>query len=136
MATTGSFINNLMSNSRCAVPEIGMGVTQLCWTDRHPFTMIDIINDKTLVVQADESIRVDNNGMSDSQKYEYKQNPEGSIYIITLRKNGYWVTKGSSMKSGQRWHVGSRSRYYDFTFQYKNFNLCTIINQTGRQSSG
>lgn len=116
MATTGSFINNLMSNSRCAVPEIGMGVTQLCWTDRHPFTIIDIINDKTLVVQADESIRVDNNGMSDSQKYEYKQNPEGSIYIITLRKNGYWVTKGSSMKSGQRWHVGSRSRYYDFTF--------------------
>mgnify|MGYP001576962564 CR=1 FL=1 len=38
---TGSLINHLMSGSKGAEPEVGMGATILGWSDRHPATTRD-----------------------------------------------------------------------------------------------
>jgi len=112
---TGSFINNLYSNSKQKTPEIGMGVTECCWSDRHAYTIVDIISPREIVVQRDIAIRADNRGMTDSQDWIYERDPEGSKYTITLRKNGRWVKKGLDMKSNG-WLIGSREEYFDFTF--------------------
>jgi hypothetical protein len=113
----GSLVNYLMDAKQSPVtPEIGMGVTQLCWSDRHAFTVIDILSPKEIRVQKDRAIRVDNTGMSDSQKWEFQRNPEGSIYHLTLRKNGSWAQKGLSRKNSDGWAIGRREEFFDFSF--------------------
>jgi hypothetical protein len=113
---TGSLVNNIMAQSQ--EPEVveGMGATMLMYTDRKPFTIIEVVNQKEIRLQADNYVRTDNNGMSDSQNYEYSPNPLGTIYTATKRKNGHWVTKGHTTKSGTYWGIGHRSAYYDFSF--------------------
>lgn len=112
----GSFINRVMERVASPTPELGMGATELCYTDRHAFTVVEIIDAKTVVVQADKAIRTDSNGMSDSQSYEYEPNPDGHKVTVTLRKNGHWVVKGEPMRNGKVFSIGRRSEYHDFSF--------------------
>lgn len=113
---TASLVNNIMIQSASPEPVVGMGATRLMYSDRKPFTVVEVINSNTLVLQADDYKRVDNNGMSDCQEYVFSQNIDNPTYIVTKRKNGSWITKGQSMKNGQYWSIGVRSAFFDFTF--------------------
>lgn len=112
---TGSLVNSIMSESP-VVPEVGMGVTILSWTDRNPATIIEVKTAKMIVIQDDDYVRTDKNGMSEDQTYEFSRNPNGPKRTYTLRKNGRWVKKGESMRNGQSISIGKRDRYYDYTF--------------------
>lgn len=114
--TTGSFINNLMQDSKHATPEVGMGVTMLSWTDRHPATIIEVSKSgKKITIQEDSWTRTDNNGMSDAQSYTFERDPNGYTAEYSLRKNGRWVAVGSP-QNGSSLLVGHRSKYYDYSF--------------------
>ena len=113
---TASLVNEIMINSRTPEPVAGMGATRLMYSDRKPFTVVEVINSTTVVLQADDYKRVDDNGMSDCQEYVFTQNIDNPTYIVTKRKNGSWITKGQSMKNGQYWSIGTRSAYFDFSF--------------------
>ena len=94
-------------------PEIGMGATLLGYTDRFPYTVIEVSkNGKRCKVQEDSAVRLDDNGVSESQHYDYIPNPEGEIIAISRRKNGAWIEVGG----GARFHVGSRRKYHDYSF--------------------
>lgn len=98
-------------------PSIGQGATVCYWTDRHAGTIIDISGDaKTLSWQQDKTKRIDKNGMSESQSYEYEHNELGEIIVFTLRKNGKWIRKGQLMRNGTSLSIGHRSEYYDYSF--------------------
>lgn len=113
----GSLINNQLSGSNQPEPVIGMGCTKCMWSDREAYTIIDVSeNRKTIVVQRDSVKRIDSNGMSESQEYEYTQDPNGEIEVVTLRKNGRWITQGEPMKNGTGWLIGERCEYYDYSF--------------------
>lgn len=115
----GSLVNHILSNSTKGQPEpvVGMGATELQWTDRTPVTIIEVSkNGKTIKVQEDHAKRTDDNGMSESQTYSYSANPEGRIQTYTLRKNGAWVRKGEPMKEGSKLRIGIREKYHDFSF--------------------
>jgi len=113
---TGSLINNLQANSKQPVPKVGDGATMLMWTDRRPFTIIEVSKSgKTIKLQEDNAVRTDKNGMSDCQSYEYTRNPDGAIYTATLRKNGKWVRKGDTVK-GTNFGIGYRDKHYDYSF--------------------
>lgn len=112
---TGSFFNNLAANSRYPDPEVGMGVTKLNWTDRHPFTIVEVISAKRIVVHEDNAERTDNLGMSESQRYKFTPNPDAPRVILTKRKNGRWVEVGDSM-NGIPYAVGYRQKYHDYSF--------------------
>lgn len=92
--------------------EVGMGATKLGWTDRHPYTVIEIRSPKRIVVQADTSTRLDTNGMSEEQDYSYTPDPTGHTVVLTQRKDGSWRAKGE----GTRFAVGARRRYHDYSF--------------------
>jgi hypothetical protein len=113
---TGSLVNNLMNKTIPVTPEIGMGATRLGWSDRNAFTVIDILSPKEIRVQRDRANRIDNNGMSDCQTWEFQRDPEGSIYHLTLRSNGSWAQKGLGRKNSDGWVVGMRDEYFDFSF--------------------
>ena len=114
--TSGSFINNMMQDSLHPVPEVGMGATQLMWTDRSAGTIIEVSKSgKKLVFQRDAVSRKDTNGMSDSQSYLYKRNSHGLTYEYSLRKNGRWVRVGDNF-NGPSLLLGHREEYYDYSF--------------------
>jgi len=114
MEATGSFVNMMMDRSKSLTPVVGMGVTELCWTDRHAHTIIEVKSSTRIVVQRDKATRTDKNGMSEDQTYTFERNPDGVTHVLSLRKNGRWIRVGDSM-GGCTWSPGHRSEYYDFS---------------------
>jgi hypothetical protein len=94
-------------------PIVGMGVTISWWSDCRPGTIIDITHKgNRLIIQEDTAIRIDNNGMSESQEYIYEYNLNGSIYVGTLRKDGYYRIAKSSCAIT----LGYRRKFHDYSF--------------------
>lgn len=112
---TGSLVNLVAGRSGNAhgtvEPVVGMGATQLGWTDRHPYTVVEILGPKRIRVQADTATRTDKNGMSESQDYTYAPNPDGATYILKLLKRGWQAQAG-----GNVFALGYRQEYYDYSF--------------------
>lgn len=120
---TGSLVNHILSRES-VVPQIGMGATLLSWSDRTPATVIDWDAKKKLVtVQIDNYTRIDTNGMSESQDYEYTANPDGAIYRYKWIDGKGWVCMVKNPETGRLIQskcggltVGRRERFYDFSF--------------------
>ena len=104
----GSLQNHMIANAKSAEPTVGMGATEVMYSDRNPFTVIAVITPRKIVVQEDTSTRTDSNGMSDCQSYTYSPNPEGRTRTLTLRKNDRWVPMGTDGRKWQGKHVRSR----------------------------
>jgi hypothetical protein len=110
-------MNRIAETVRPVVPTVGMGATILMFSDRHAATVIDVgPKAKWITIQEDKAIRTDKNGMSESQDYRYEPNPAAAVQTFTLRKNGTYVSQGSSMRSGTIVRVGARDNYHDFSF--------------------
>jgi hypothetical protein len=90
-------------------PEIGMGATILCWSDRRACTIIKV-TPKTITVQMDTATRVDSNGISESQDYVFQSNPKGHVEVFRMTKRGWRSKNGNSLS------IGNRYQYYDYSF--------------------
>lgn len=114
----GNLNNRFMENCRGAKPEVGMGVTQCLWSDRHPWEVIAVKDDRHITIRELDSKRIDHNGMSECQEYEYFSNPNNRVYELFRTKRGKWVirvgTRGVDDSYG--WYIGRAEEYYDFTF--------------------
>jgi hypothetical protein len=96
-------------------PKLETGVTELCYSDRHAYTIIEIRDPKHITVQRDKATRIDKNGMSESQQYEFTPDPQGRCVDLSLRKNGNWLQVG--MRKGSNvFMIGRREEYYDYSF--------------------
>lgn len=121
---TASMTNYLMSGTKGQpTPFVGMGATKLGWTDRYPATIVEVLNDgKLIAVQEDKSVRVDKNGMSEDQDYEFTPNPAASLEYYKLNKSGAYraVTKNEKGNlvfcGGGQLRIGERDRYHDYSF--------------------
>lgn len=108
MKLYGNLINRLMEGKQDIIPEVGMGATQLSWSDRDPYTIIEIISKNKIRVQED---RAKHTGEPYTQDWEITQNPEGTIKTLIQTKNG-WKVLGSST----RFIIGVRDKYFDYEF--------------------
>jgi len=109
----GSFQNALFNQTRSLEPQVGMGATELMYSDRHPFTIVEILSPKRIVVQADKATRKDDRGFSESQQYIYEPQPESPKIVLFLNKHGRWKARGNA--DGSTFLIGKREEYYDFT---------------------
>ncbi len=109
----GSFFNALGNQTRSMKPEIGMGVTELCYSDRHPYTVTAILSTKKIQVKGDIATRIDKNGFSECQHYDYKTDEESQPITLFLNKFGRWKRQGDPQ--GATYLIGKREEYYDFT---------------------
>lgn len=92
--------------------EIGTGATEYVGSDRYPYTVIAVDQAKKLiVVQSDNCRRMDKNGMSEIQEYQYARNHEGRIYILKQYKDHSWRSAPKSTP----FSFGVRQCYYDFS---------------------
>lgn len=95
--------------------KIGGGATLCLATDRYAGTVIGMSKSgRTIYWQFDKVVRVDNNGMSESQEYDYKCDPDAPVREYTLRKNGRYIEKGGSLTSS--FLVPGRHEYRDFSY--------------------
>ena len=122
---TGSLINHVLThNVLPAVPEVGTGATICIWTDRYPATVFRTFAvGKAVIVETrdDKAERVDDNGISEAQKYEYKIDVLGTkhhwrvsskgIEHVYLGESGRWKKVGSL---GVRF--GVREKFHDYSF--------------------
>lgn len=115
MRVFGNLANRIAETAKPQEPTVGMGATILLYSDRTACTIIRV-EKKFIRVQEDTSKRVDNNGMSESQDYEYSPNPTGQIKEYSKRKNGAYVKVGEPMHNGTVLRIGVRDSYYDFGF--------------------
>ena len=105
-------LNRILEHTKNPKPEVGMGATIYFYTDRHAATVTKVSpSGKTIELQEDKAVRVDDHGMSESQSYTFERNPNGRVYTARLRQNGTFKTS-----TGQGVSLGSRSEYYDFSF--------------------
>lgn len=101
---------------------VGDGVTLCYWSDEDPATIIEIgPNGRWLKVQEDKAVRIDNNGMSDCQTYEYSRNPNGRIHTFykTRRKGATFFTdtgKSTYNDYGIYLILKFRRKYFDYSF--------------------
>ena len=96
-------------------PVVGMGATINFHSDSKAATIIQISHKgKRIVLQQDKATRTDQNGVSESQSYNYETDTDGGIYIATLRKDGRFRLVGST--SGSTISLGVRREYYDYSF--------------------
>ena len=108
------FVEGAMTPARLFltdIPRVGMGATHLCGSDRYPYTVIEVLAPDRVVVQADFSRRIDNNGLSESQVYEYAPNEQGRTY--TVQRSGQVWRSVPAHKGDDRlpFSVGSRRAY-------------------------
>jgi len=123
----GSFQNRMyeaMTNG-APQPQAGMAATITGYTDRHAATVICWDSNKEIItVQQDTAKRVDDRSMSESQKYEFSPNPDGTKwYFRRNKKTNRWDRIVLNAETG-RWNkheyggliLGMRNEYYDYSF--------------------
>lgn len=108
-----NFINEY--ESKLPEPVVGMGCTVQLGTDRHAYTIIKkSASNKTIWIQRDKPIRLDENFQQGPQIYAYERDLNGKILRCSLRKNlpGYWTSGKVSFQVS----LGIRDEFFDYTF--------------------
>lgn len=113
----GSLQNRLGECGKNPEPVVGMFATEFLYSDRHPYEIIAVKDARHITVRALDAKRVDHNGMSDCQDYEYKSNPNGTTCNLFLTKQGRWRERYPDRTLGcNTFHLGFAEKYYDFSF--------------------
>jgi len=113
----GSVDNRLLENSRSADPEVGMGVTECLWSDREPYEVIAVQDERHVTIRRLGYKIVKGSSYDGSAEYEYFSNPDGAVKKLFKKKDGRWVERiGRREDSGSGWFIGFAERYYDPSF--------------------
>lgn len=112
MKLYGDVMNRLMENMQPETPQVGMGATELLYSDRHAYTVVEVVNAKVIMVKRDIAT-CDHRHTSDSQKWQYQEDPKAKPIKLKLHKKGYWYQEGDTTT---RFLVGVREEYFDPCF--------------------
>lgn len=112
----GSLQNRLMEDSAMPKPEVGMGVTEMLWSDRSPYEIVEVKDDRHVLIRALDYKRIDNNGFSECQEYEYYPNENNPVTMIFLTKKGEWRERIGRRLGSTRFVIGFAEKYYDPCF--------------------
>lgn len=102
--------------------QVGDGITKLCYSDQQAFTVIEkkgkkikVQRDKATRLTQPEFIPVGFSAHCTNQRqieWSYETNPTGEVLELSLRKDGYYKTKGGN---GDQFILG-RHEFYDYNF--------------------
>ena len=85
-------LSNRLEEGKTFVKEIkvGDGVTEYFYSDRKPYEVVEVINQKHIFIRTMDYKRLDSNGMSDAQDYEYISNEKNPKIELVLRNNVWY----------------------------------------------
>jgi hypothetical protein len=102
-----------MDDELATEPKVGDGATEGLGSDRYPYTIIEVISPRKIVVQEDHAEFKGKTLLSELQHWVFTRNPEGRKVTLTLRKDGRWRRVGKSSQRSSSFSIGHRSRYRD-----------------------
>lgn len=87
----GSITNRIEENKNYEGKDIyvGMKATEYMWSDRHAYEVVEVFDQEHIVIRRLNAKRVDSNGMSECQEYEYTSNEKASREEIKKTKTGW-----------------------------------------------
>lgn len=88
-------------------------LTEWMYSDRHAYEFIGWETQNRILVRQLKAKRIDNNGMSESQEYEFTQDESRPILTLRRHKNGCWYTAGGCTPFT---FTARPYEYYDFSF--------------------
>ena len=106
------YIERLINRIKRFNVKVGDGVTIHLYSDSHAGTVIRRTA-KSITIQQDKAIRIDNNGVSESQEYRFERDENG--WISTHR----WSDVYGAFRSSGDQSIGitnGRYEYYDYSF--------------------
>lgn len=71
----GSIENRMDEGKQIGELHVGMGATEMMYSDREPYTVQKIVSPSRVIVTKDKWTRVDSNGRSECQEYAYESVP-------------------------------------------------------------
>lgn len=89
-------------------PEVGMGATYGINGDAYPYTIVEVISDRLIVVQEDQARATKDSDYYGTQRHVYVPDPNGKRLRISLRKNGRWIQVGQALRGWGTFHIGKR----------------------------
>lgn len=92
--------------------KVGDGATRHLGSDSQAWTVIQIVNSKTVWVQRDLAVMASRSLLSENQQWALSRNTEGMKVKITLRKDGFWRIAGLR-NTLAHFTIGERSEYRD-----------------------
>lgn len=102
--------NEIMRLQNLMTPKF---INEYCYSDRHAYEVIERKSEKVLSIRRLIAKRTDNNGMSESQTYEFTQNLEGGVFDVRMHKDGcFYEPKGCNPFILQN----EPYEYFDFSF--------------------
>ena len=132
MKLEGSLINRLQENVEdCESIEVGMGATRYYYSDREPYEVVAVQDQKHISVRRLDAIRTDKNGMSESQTYKFIQNENNEVINLVKRQNNWYeVTKFSKADWLKRAHEKENiERYGSEEHAYNYFLFMSRISE-------
>ena len=96
-------------------PEVGMGATEVFWSDKRPCTIVEVFSDRCIMVRRCAVSKTPGSEPYD-QQWDIREVPSNPLFKVTLRNNGRWVVVGKSKDSGSYFYIGERRMYYDYSF--------------------
>lgn len=108
----GSLQNMIAADSKGKAPEVGMGVTEILWTDRRPWTVVAVKSPTRIIVQMDSAEPVTGRGAVGHNEWTITPDPTGHMETLTLRKDGKWRRMGDATV----FLIGIREKHHDWSF--------------------
>ena len=85
--------------------------------DSYPYTVIAVSpSGHKVTLQERKARRVDNNGLSEDQRYITVENPKGGIMEFTRRKDGRYRPAGANFRNCPSVRFGQAIKYLDPSF--------------------
>jgi len=111
MRVFGNLSNRLMENDHDK-PEVGMGATELLYSDRHAYTISRVSESgKTFWMKRDKAIPNGCPATEELHDYTYIEQPDEPEVRVNMTKYGWKIQKSTSYVA-----VGIKDEYYDPTF--------------------
>lgn len=111
----GSLENRLEEGKTYGEIKVGTGVTEMLYSDRNPYEVVEVIDDRHLLIRPLDYKRVSGSAQDGSAEYEYYSNEDAPVIKIFKSKTGWRAQLGRKLGS-IKYAVGFAERYYDPCF--------------------
>lgn len=111
----GSLQNRLQERMVQPMPEIGMGATELLYTDRNAYEVIAVKDARHCTVREYDCKLKEGSDWLD-QDYEFISNPKNRTANLFLTKKGRWVQRYDNGYYGNYFRLGVADQYRDPSF--------------------
>lgn len=109
----GSLQNRLQENCKYPKPKIGMGATELMYSDTKAYEVIAVKDDRHITVRRLKAKLI---GSYYDQDYEYESDPNGITANLFLTKKGQWRERYYDRSLGNVFALGYAKEYNDPSF--------------------